>query len=178
MLYRYDNQLVLLLYIIASLRSILFYPPRYRFLIVRPPSGSRIVFSVRGAGYLSVGVTPTVQPSEKFFYLTITFLSCLIAKHEVSCVSLPYWNDKRFVMSKKTRKYDVKYLRKRLKLSQSEAASKIGVSTRTWQRMEYDGATIAEFIGFVDSIGSFVTTSPIDVFKVGEEVFNSKNFEK
>lgn len=80
-------------------------------------------------------------------------------------------------MSKKARKYDVKSLRKRLKLSQSDAASKLGISTRTWQRMEYDGATLAEFVGFVDSIGSFVTTSPIDVFRVGDEVFNSKNFE-
>ena len=136
------------------------------------------MFSVRGAGCLCVGVTTPAYLFEKFFHPTMTFLSFPIVKHETTGVSLPHWNDKRFVMSKKTRKYDVKYLRKRLKLSQSEAASKIGVSTRTWQRMEYDGATIAEFIGFVDSVGSFVTTSPIDVFKVGEEVFNSKNFEK
>lgn len=76
-------------------------------------------------------------------------------------------------MTAKIHKYDLQKLRKALKLSQKDAADSIGVSVRSWQRMESDAdlVNVTQFI--LANAGKFVYPShPFEFFKVGQNMFS------
>ncbi len=76
-------------------------------------------------------------------------------------------------------KYDLQKLRKALKLSQKEAADSIGISVRSFQRME-SNADLVDVTKFVlANSGKFVYPShPFEFFKVGEKMFSLTEIKK
>lgn len=80
--------------------------------------------------------------------------------------------------STKTGNYDIRKLRTRLRLSQSDCASMLGWSTRKLQRVECS-ATYEQFVLFVKSYGEFVVPeNRYDIFRINDELFDVKKFEK
>jgi DNA-binding transcriptional regulator YiaG len=81
-------------------------------------------------------------------------------------------------MKQKVPKFDIKKLRKQLLLTQEQAAASIGVSTRSWQRMESSPVSLPRLVEFIQANGGKfrVPDNPFDVFIVGEFIFSQKDF--
>lgn len=82
-------------------------------------------------------------------------------------------------MEQKAKKYDIRLLRKRLGLKQSEAAGMFGISTRSWQRLEANPVTLVEYVALIEaSGGKFIfPENPYAVFERGGNTYIIKEFE-
>jgi transcriptional regulator with XRE-family HTH domain len=81
-------------------------------------------------------------------------------------------------MKQKVQKFDIKKLRKQLGLTQEQAASSIGMSTRNWQRIESNPVSLPMMVEFIQANGGVfkVPENPFDVFVVGDTIFSQKDF--
>lgn len=93
-------------------------------------------------------------------------------------VSLPCPNDIFAEMIKKVQKFDIKKLRKEIGMTQAEAALSMGVSTRTYQRIELEPVRLPVLAHFVlASGGKFkVPQNPFEFFEIGGKTFSQNNF--